>query len=55
MRSINKFLRDDSGATGIEYGIIAMLISIAGIFGMGATGNEVGELYNSVADSFPSN
>ena len=53
MRSIKKFLHDESGATGIEYGLIAMLISVAAIVSMGAAGNEVDSIFNSVADSLP--
>ena len=44
-----KFLRDESGATAIEYGLIAALGSIAAIVAMGAMGNELGEMFNTVA------
>ena len=44
---------DDSGATSIEYGLIAMVISIS-IFGMMNTiGSEVTELFVAVVDAFP--
>ncbi len=38
---IKRFLRDETGATVIEYGIILTLISIAVIGGVGAFGNEL--------------
>ena len=44
-----KFIQDESGATAIEYGLIAALVSIAAIVAMGAMGNELGEMFNTVA------
>ena len=49
MRFIRKFFKDDSGATAIEYGLIAALVSIAAIAAMGAMGNELGNMFNTVA------
>jgi pilus assembly protein Flp/PilA len=43
------FIQDESGATAIEYGLIAALVSIAAIVAMGAMGNELGEMFNTVA------
>jgi pilus assembly protein Flp/PilA len=43
------FIQDESGATAIEYGLIAALVSIAAITAMGALGNELGEMFNTVA------
>ena len=40
MRTVSRFLRDDSGATAIEYGLIAAGIAVAII----AAVNAVGEL-----------
>ena len=48
-RSMIAFARDESGATAIEYGLIAALVSIAAIVAMGAMGNELGEMFNTVA------
>ncbi|MEO0411906.1 MAG: Flp family type IVb pilin [Pseudomonadota bacterium] len=42
----NKLRKDEKGATAIEYGLIAALVSIAAIGAMGAMG---GELRNSFA------
>lgn len=46
MRLIRSFLRDESGATAIEYGLIAALIGTAVIGGMGVYGSELGNLFN---------
>ena len=49
MRSIRRFLAETSGATAIEYGLIAALISMAILGGLGATGNSVGDKWNDNA------
>lgn len=49
MLFLKKFIQDESGATAIEYGLIAALVSIAAIVAMGAMGNELGEMFNTVA------
>ena len=43
------FCRDESGATAIEYGLIAALISVAAIAAMGAMGDSLQTLFNTVA------
>ncbi len=47
--SIKSFLQDESGATAIEYGLIAALISVAAIVAMGAMGDALQVLFNTVA------
>jgi pilus assembly protein Flp/PilA len=42
------FLSDESGATAIEYALIASLIFLAAFGGMSATGTSVSELYRGV-------
>ena len=49
MRSIRRFLADTSGATAIEYGLIAALISMAIVVGVGAAGNSVSAKWNDNA------
>ena len=44
------FLKDTSGATAIEYALIAGLISLAIIVGARQTGNELRASYNNIAD-----
>jgi pilus assembly protein Flp/PilA len=47
--AIRRFLKDESGATAIEYGLIAALISIVVITGALSVGGSLGDLYNMVS------
>ena len=47
--AIRTFLKDESGATAIEYGLIAALISIAAIAAMDSMGDSLQTLFNSIA------
>jgi len=47
--TIQKFLKDDSGATAIEYGLIAALVSVAAIIALRAMGTSLDTMFNSVA------
>ena len=49
MKTILKLLKDDAGATAIEYGLIAALISIAAVAAMGNVGNNLQTIFNNVA------
>ena len=48
MQLVAKFLRDESGATAIEYGLIATLIALAIIVGAGALGNALNDKFTTV-------
>jgi pilus assembly protein Flp/PilA len=48
--TIKNFLNDESGATAIEYGLIAALVSVAAIAALGSLGNSLGVMFNSVAN-----
>jgi pilus assembly protein Flp/PilA len=48
-RLLASFLRDDSGATAIEYGLIAAGISVAIIAAVQALGTNIGGTFNNVA------
>jgi pilus assembly protein Flp/PilA len=48
---LTRLLRDDTGATAIEYGLIAALISVAIIVGVTAVGNNLETTFNKVATS----
>jgi len=50
MQNIQRFLRDESGATAIEYGLIAALIAVAAIAAMQNIGSKLGETFNNVSD-----
>ena len=45
-----RFKKNESGATAIEYGLIAALIALAIVAGATALGNGIGEQFNFVAD-----
>jgi pilus assembly protein Flp/PilA len=44
-----RFLKDESGATAIEYGLIAALIAVAIIGGVTALGTSANDTFNAVA------
>ena len=44
-----RFLRDESGATAIEYGLMAALIAVALITGASALGNALNNQFNAAA------
>lgn len=48
---ILRFLNDETGATAIEYGLIAALISVVIIGGATAVGTSLDATFNSVASS----
>ena len=45
----NKFLNDESGATAIEYGLIAALIAVAIIVALQALGAQLGAIFNMIS------
>ena len=47
---VTRFIEDESGATAIEYGLIAALIAVSIIAGAGAIGNALSERFNNVAE-----
>jgi len=49
MNALKKFLKNDSGATAIEYGLIAALISLAIIGAVSSVGSNVGSTFDTVA------
>lgn len=51
MRNVHEFLTDESGATAIEYGLLATLISVAAIAAMSAVGTALSTTFSSVSTS----
>ncbi len=43
------FLKDDSGATAIEYGLIAALVSVAAITALSAMGESLVTIFEEVS------
>ena len=54
MQMLAKFLRNESGATAIEYGLIAALISVAIIAGVSLTGTQLAKTFNDVGSTLQS-
>ena len=46
---VARFAQDESGATAIEYGLIAALIGVAIVAGAGLVGTNLGALFNNIA------
>jgi len=49
MTLLKTLLRDEEGATAIEYGLIAALIAVAAITAMGALGNSLSNTFTQVS------
>ena len=45
-----RFMKDESGATAIEYGLIAALISVGIIGAVGLVGDNLATTFNTVAN-----
>jgi len=54
MSTMRKFLKDESGATAIEYGLIAALVSVAIIAMLSLLGNNLNATFKAVADNLAS-
>ncbi|RUU00373.1 Flp family type IVb pilin [Mesorhizobium sp. M7A.T.Ca.TU.009.01.3.2] len=48
---IARFVKDESGATAIEYGLIAALIALAIITGAGTLGNALNTKFTNIGDT----
>ncbi len=44
----NRFIKDESGATAIEYGLLAGLIAVAIITGAGLLGTNMNAKFNAI-------
>lgn len=47
---IKKFMNDESGATAIEYGLIAALVAVAAITALTNLGSKMKGTYNNVSN-----
>ena len=50
MNTLRRFLRDEAGATAIEYGLIAALVSVAVIGILGTLGDNLVTTFTKVSD-----
>jgi len=46
---VTRFLKDESGATAIEYGLIAALVAVVLVTALTAVGTNLTTLFNTVA------
>ncbi len=49
LATFNRLIKDEEGATAIEYGLIAGLVSVAAITALGAMGNSLENMFNFVS------
>lgn len=48
---LQRFIRDESGVTAIEYGLIAALVSVAGIAGFTSIGSNLATKLTAISTS----
>ncbi|MBT5051224.1 MAG: Flp family type IVb pilin [Rhodospirillaceae bacterium] len=48
---INNFMNDESGATAIEYGLIAALVSVAAVGALTAMGDSLEGMFTKVSST----
>jgi pilus assembly protein Flp/PilA len=46
--ALKSFIKDETGATAIEYGLIAALVSVASILALQALGNSLSGIFDVV-------
>ncbi|MEQ1548265.1 MAG: Flp family type IVb pilin [Chakrabartia sp.] len=49
MKFVRKMIKNNKGATAIEYGLIAALIAVAAITAMTSLGTKLGDTFNNVS------
>jgi len=50
LATFNRLIKDEEGATAIEYGLIAGLVSVAAIGALGAMGNSLDNMFEFVSE-----
>jgi pilus assembly protein Flp/PilA len=50
----SKFIKDESGATAIEYGLIAGIIALSLVSGLGLLGNTINEQFSFLSNKLDS-
>jgi pilus assembly protein Flp/PilA len=48
-----RFLKDESGATAIEYGLIAALVAVVLVAALSAMGTKLSGTFNTVSTNLP--
>ncbi len=54
-RLLRRLQKDDCGATAIEYGLIAAIISIAGVVSFIAMGDSLNRIFDTISTAINSN
>lgn len=54
-RFVSRFLKDESGATAIEYGLIAALVAVAIASVLPTLGGKLSNTFTNVAAKLPAN
>ena len=52
--TLRKLLKDETGATAIEYGLIAALVSVVIIVALGLLGSSLSNIFNAVSTELDS-
>ncbi len=52
-KRIARFVKDRSGVTAMEYGLIALLVAVGIVASITLLGDSVSETFNTVATSMP--
>ena len=55
LNTVKRFGQDESGATAIEYGLIAALIGLAIITGASALGNQISNSFTTISNKLNTN
>lgn len=55
MKTFLRYLRDDAGATAVEYGLLAAILGMAIIAGVGTLSNNLENVLNTVNNSITTN
>lgn len=50
---VSRFLKDESGATAIEYGLIAALVAVVLVTGLTALGTKLNDTFTAVSGKMP--
>ena len=50
---VSRFVKDESGATAIEYGLIAALVAVVLVTALGAMGNKLSSTFTKVTADLP--
>jgi len=48
LQSTRQFLRDESGVSAIEYGLLAALVALAIVGGAGALGKDLSDIFTAI-------